>query len=259
MNTTKKFLLTATAVAVMSSTSAMAKTVYQDDNMYLNLTGEVAFELIRDVDDGDEMDSKTDNVDLEVKAGYKLENGVEVYGFYAFEFAGWSEEQSSAKDLLKDHWIVTKKGGLEVKFGDFDYSVDEFGINQELDSKTGKDMLNPDDSYTSGSKSVLQVKYKGDGYYVSASFDPKLQDNDTSEETSYDIFAKVDVTDDVTLGAVYSVQEYYDVDIDGISYDSYGVQASYTGVKGLTLGVAYSYGDMNEASGIDLATEIQSN
>ncbi|MGX9415865.1 porin [Vibrio sp. RC27] len=252
------------AIASVFATGVQAKTVYEDDAMYLNLTGEVAFELIRDVDDGDKTEPKTDNVDLEVKAGYKLENGVEVAGYYAFEFAGWSAEQSSAKDLLKDHYIIVKKDSLTVQYGDFDYSVDRFGIAKDLDAKTTNDSIgNPDDSDADGSKSVLEVQYKGDGFYVASSFDPGFDKDDASDETSYDIFAKFNVSDDVTIGAVYSFQEYYDGGTGNDAYDqtSYGAQIQYTGIQDLYLGASYVYGDRDDdnkdASGIDLAAQYK--
>jgi hypothetical protein len=247
------------AIAAIFATGVQAKTVYTDDTMSLDLTGEVAFELVRDVDEGDEVESKTDNVDLEVEATYKLENGVEVFGFYAFEFAGWTEEQSSAKDLLKDHYVGFKNGGFTFQYGDQDYAVDDFGIRQNLDAYTATEyVLNPDDSEKSGSAEVLLAKYKGDGFYISSSYDLDL---DAGDETGFDIFVEADVAENLAMGATYSMQDY------GTSgdYASYGVQVEYKGLENLTLGASYVYGENydhkeiadNEASGIDLAVKYK--
>jgi predicted porin len=255
-----KKLALSVAVAALAATGVQAKTVYSDDSMKLDITGEVAFELIRDVVEDAKTQNKTDNVDLEAKATYTLDNGVDVFGYYAFEFASWTEEQSSAKDLLKDHYVGFKKDALTVQYGDQDYAVDDFGIRKNLDAKTATEfVLNPDDSEMKGSAEVLLVKYKGDGFYVSASYDLDLENS--TPETGFDIFAKAEVVDGVTVGATYSLQDY---DASG-DYAAYGVQVEYSGVDNLTLGASYVYGENysqkemadNEASGVDLAAKYK--
>ncbi|WED21011.1 porin [Vibrio sp. JC009] len=271
----KKTLLTPISLAiagVLAAGSANAVTVYETDDAYIKLTGEVAFELTRDVDDGDEIDSKTDNVDLEVSAGYKLENGVELFGYYAFEFASLTEEESDSKDFLKDHYIGAKKDGWLVKYGDMDYAVDDFAVRQNLDAKTATEMvLNPDDSERGGSKEVIYASFKGDGYFVSMSHDLALDadsdnNDDGDEETGYDIFAEAELLSDFWAGATYSVQDYYD---DG-KYASYGVQVEYKGIENLYLGASYVFGENylakekgdsvnNEATGWDIAAKYKLN
>lgn len=276
----KKSILSRLPLAIaitgaLAAGGAQAVTVYETEDSYLKLTGEVAFEFVRDVDEGDQTESKTDNIDLEVTAGYILENGAHVYGYYAMEFAGLSA-QNDGTDFLKDHYIAYKQGGLNVKYGDQDYAVDDFAIRKNLDAKTATErVLNPDDSERNLSKNVLYVSYKGERYFVSASHDLTIDGNDEDErETGFDLFAKGEVFDSLWLGATYSKQDYYTRttagDDDGGEYDSYGVQVEYLGFEDLTLGASWFFGENflqktkgsefnNEATGYDLSAKYKIN
>ena len=240
----KKTLLTPLAFAVagaLAAGSAHAANIYKTDDAYVNLTGEVAFEFVRDEDDGDEWDSKTDNVDLEIKAGYKLDNGVEVFGFYAFEFAdaGWSEEDYDGvnKEPLRDHYLGLKKSGFTVQYGDQDYAVDYFRVDVEKDATTATEqIINPDDP-AGGTKEVILATYKADGIFVAASHDLSLNDeSDTDDATAYDLFAEYEVLDKLWVGGVYSSVEYADDDDSSVSL---GAQIEYSGIKNLKLGASY--------------------
>ena len=267
----KKTLLTPLSFAIagaLTAGSASAVTVYETDDAYIKLTGEVAFELIRDVDEDDKMDSKTDNVDLEVTAGYKLENGVEVFGYYAFEFASETEKNGGG-DTLIDHYIGAKKDFWLVQYGDQDYAIDDFSVRVNLDAKTASErVINADDAEVNGaSREVLLAKFKGDGYYVTASYDLAVDDSDTdsdNDETGYDIFAEFEAVDNLWLGAAYSLQDYD----DSGDYTSYGAQVEYKGIKNLTLGAAWFFGENyqqkekgddvnNDATGYDLAAQYK--
>lgn len=250
------------AIAAVFASGVQAKTVYKDDSMYLNLTGEVAFEFVRDVNEDDKVESKTDDLDLEVTVGYKLDNGVEVGGFYELEFNSMTGNGTDT-DFVTDAYLFAKKDAWTVQYGDQDYAVDDFGIRKNLDAKTATEfVLNPDDSENTPSQEVLLVKYKGDGVYVSVSHDLNLDTgSDSDDETGYDIFAEFDLTDDVAVGATYSVQDYAD---DG-KFDSYGVQIEYSGIKDLTLGASWAYGENynqkewadNEATGLEFAASYK--
>ncbi|TXR53010.1 porin [Reinekea thalattae] len=255
----KKLALTI-AVAAIAATAAQAKTVYEEDGMSLDLTGEVAFEVVRDEKDESTVDYKTDNVDLEVKAAYDLENGVQVYGFYAFEFASWTEENVSSddgvpedelKDALIDHYIGVKVGGLHVRYGDQDLAVDQFGITEEKDSDLAYESVLGADDIDGGSAEVLVVEYSGDSFYIAASTD--LPEGDPSDATAYDVFGKYKVAD-ITLGAVFAVQDQDGEDGDD-PLTSMGGSIEWKGIDSLKLANQTTYNQDSENIGTDFSFE----
>jgi hypothetical protein len=112
---------------------------------------------------------------------------------------------------------------------------------------------------------VLYLSYKGDSFFVSVSHDTTLDNSTTSEETGFDIFAKAELVEDLWVGGTFSKQDYYKT--GGGEYNSYGVQAEYSGIEDLTLGASWFYGENflqkeivdNEAVGYDLAAKYKLN
>ena len=252
-----KKLALSVAVAAIAATGVQAKTVYEDDQMSLSLTGEYAFEVVRDTDEDDSANYKTDNMDLEIHADYNLENGITVFGEMLFEFAGYTEKDESY-DPLADHWVGFKKDGLEVRYGEQDYAVDDFGIDEQKDAdrpERKNDVLGEDDA-DDKSAEVLVVEYSADSYYLAASADlPEKSStvDDLADETDYSFYGEVDLAD-FTVGAVLGIQDQDGEDGDD-AMTSYGASVEYTGVDDLKLGAMLVYNSETEDMAFDTSVE----
>jgi predicted porin len=205
----KKLTLTlAISSIVLASSGAMAKTVYKDDGMSLDLTGEIAWEVRRDADDNDPNDPnefRIDDAAIEISPSYMLESGVKVFGTMELQYNEQTDEGVTKFDAIKDVWVGASFKGVEVRIGDQDYASDHFGISEHKDADQAT-VIGDDDS-PDGSDEVFVVEYENDMVFVSASYEIPEGKPDAKDGAGYDVFVE-GYLGDATLAAAVTFQDH---------------------------------------------------
>jgi hypothetical protein len=232
----KKLTLSLAAAAVaLANSGVTAKTIYEDDTMALNLTGEIAWEVRRDADDNDPNDPnefRIDDAAIEISPSYVLENGVKVFGTLELQYNEQVDEGVSKFDAIKDTWVGASYKGVEIRVGDQDYASDHFGIGEHKDADQAT-VVGADDS-PDGSDEVVVVEYENDYVFASISYEIPEGETDDKDGAGYDFFVEGYIGDS-TVAATVTYQDH-----DGSGSDE----------PVTTLGVSseYDFGDLKLAS-----------
>ena len=241
----KLALSVAVSSIALAAVAAQAGTVYDEDGLALDISGQIAFEA-KSGKDSDENSFSTDDLDLYFEPSYTMESGT-VYGYFNLESKGSSdttleangdEYQGSTDSLLAvnddDYYIGFATGAFDVKYGSVAPASDEFGIDNAMDADTAYSLKD------SGTDETVKVSYSADAFAVVASFDFADGDDDT---TAYAVFGSYDVAG-ATLAATY--ESYEDAET------AYGVSVAYS-IEAIGLGASYTAEtEVEEVSGIDL-------
>jgi len=248
MKTTNKFLLTATALAVLTSTSAFASKgidIIKTDDITVNLDGDLDLKIINK-GDGTTIEANWDDFDTSFK--YKID---EHLAFLAG--TDWSMEEEYGSSLYnKGLYMGFAYDDHKIMAGSQEISFDKFGVDHAEIAPADKSSGYHDGNKSTWHNTAFVYTYSLENGYISATY-AKAGDEtqDASEFDVYQVLAFMDVNEFELMGGIGQTKG-----VDGDEYESvYGqLEAVYNYSNG-QIGINVAMEDDKDAftsQGVDL-------
>lgn len=185
MKTTKKFLLTATALAVLTSTSAFASKgidIIKTDDITVNLDGDLDLKIVNK-GDGTTIEANWDDFDTSFK--YKIDDRL------AF-LAGtdWSMEEEYGSSLYnKGIYMGFAYDEHKIMVGSQEISFDKFGVDHAEVAPADKSSGYHDGNKSTWHNTAFVYTYSLDNGYISATYAKGSGDDDKDQDASeFDVY-----------------------------------------------------------------------
>ena len=216
-------IASATAIA---ATAATAQTVYDDDGLTLDLTGEVDVQYRQVTTDDTDPEMRLDDAQIAFKPSYTDGSGVTAFSYMRLDaknrYNGY-KEKFDADDTEEDKpYVDLEKAYVGVGFdnatvtvGRQTYASDEFGIGQDIEFGVNQAVLDTDGD------NVVRAEYSMDTVTIIGSYDLEVQD----DESSFDLFAALDASDSITVTGFAQAQK---ADADADTYFALGANIQYS-------------------------------
>lgn len=189
MKTTKKFLLTATAIAVISSTSAFASKgidLIKTDAITVNLDGDLDLKIINDnQNSGNNTTIEANFDDLDYTFTYKVDDSLTFIaaGDYSSEYEDGSSDGSIYN---KGTYLGFSYNQHKLLVGGQEISFDTFGVDNSEIAPADKGSSYHDNSSTWHNTSFV-YRFSFDKSYISATY--AKADDSTSDKDIYQVVA----------------------------------------------------------------------
>jgi len=218
----KTLMLSLLTTAIMQSVNAAE--IYNDKGLSFEVNGDLQVQLRKDHEDDADLNVEFDDLEIETRVGYQLNESVDAFGQLSVDYKDAAEGKDEYGAELSDAFIgFTFRGednSVTATIGMQDYASDDFGVEQayEMDS----DSSGFDAQGTSGDD-VIRVDIEQGWLTIALSTELAAKGDSSEGGESYDVFAMASFND-IDLGLAY--QSKAD-DVDEELVDTYGVSIEY--------------------------------
>jgi hypothetical protein len=240
MKNTKKFLLTATALAVITSTSAFASAgidLIKTDAITVNLDGDLDLKIINDnQNSGDNTTIQANFDDLDYTFTYKIDDSLTFIA--AGDFSSEYEQGDSDGSIYNNGvYLGFSYNQHKLLIGGQEISFDTFGVDNSEVAPADKGSSYHDNSSTWHNTSAVYT-YSFDKSYISATY--AKADESTSTKDIYQVVAFTKTHGFELMGGI------------GLTTNNADTSSEYDAVYG-QLEAVYNYG--NGKVGVNLSME----
>ncbi|MDO6461899.1 porin [Granulosicoccaceae sp. 1_MG-2023] len=225
----KKHVIASAVTAVLCSGAASAATVYQQDELKLDLKGDLQVQLFQKP--GEDQDMVVDYDDLELKFGAEYDLGNNMAAFGKLELDWKNQGDGSDDDIVDDAYVGLKFNAMSVSLGRMYWASDDFAAEKAIEMDGGTAF--PE----TGGTETLKFEYSDAMFGAVVSYDLEEEDGDS------------------TVFEVVLTTKLAMVDL-GVAYQSYEDDPSAAGSESIdTLGILASA----DAGPVNLAFDFTSN
>jgi len=236
----KKLILATAMAGLTASTATSAATLYEKDDLTLEVQGDYQIQLYQPVGDDQDLDVDYDDLELKFGAKYNLNNGMTAFGQLDLD---WKNQGDGSDDeIVNNAYVGLGIGSFTTSLGRQTWGSDDFGIEKAIEMNGGTAF-----SETSGNDTV---KFAYDAARFGAVLSHDLEVGDTDESVT-DLLLTTKFGP-AKIGVAY---QDYKADAATAAVDTTGIMASF-GVGRANVGLDYSTNDngdfINAAAGFSV-------
>lgn len=222
-----KKLILATAIAGLTASSvATAATVYEKDELSIDVNGDYQVQIIQNIGDDQDADVEYDDLELKIGAKYNLSNGITAFGQLDLD---WNNQgDGSDDDVVDEAYVGLAKGAFSTSIGRQYWGSDSFGVEKayELDGGNAFPATGGNDT----------IKFAYDSARFGGVLSHDLAENNDDKATDLLLTTKVGPAE---VGVAY--QSYEEAGSDD-ALETTGIMASFD-IGRSNVGIDYSTND----------------
>lgn len=237
-----KKLILATAIAGLTASSvATAATVYEKDELSIDVNGDYQVQIIQNIGDDQDADVEYDDLELKIGAKYNLSNGMTAFGQLDLDWK--NQGDGSDDDVVDEAYVGLKAGALSTSIGRQYWGSDDFGVEKayELNGGTAFDETN------TGGNDTIKAVYNTPRFGAVLSHD--LGENNDEKVTDLLLTTKFGPAE---VGVVYQDYEFSGTNT---SLETTGIMAS-ADLGRTNVGIDYSTNDNVDATNVAVSFPI---
>lgn len=235
----KKLILTTVIAGLTASTAASAATIYEKDDLTLELGGDYQIQAYQPIGADQDLDLDYDDLELKFGANYTISNKISAFGQLDLDWK--NQGDGSDDDIVDEAYIGLKTGSFTTSLGRQYWGSDNFGVDKAIEMDGGNAFPT-----TGGSDTI---KFGFDVGRLNATLSHDLEESDDESATDLMLTTKIGIAE---VGLAY--QEYQE-SASADSIETTGVMASLDLGK-TNFGIDYSTNDNGDFTNAALAFPV---